>query len=222
MMRTVIALILATAIMFAQDFSLSDDFVKYPDGFPAEWIAANNWKIVGGKFINDSPSDRVMVFAKGVPSGVELKAEAVLVPKAALSDSWKSCGIVIYENPTNFWQFALIGPSKEFASKLSNFFELKQMYGMWGYTNNISPVTTDEVSGFSTPWNYGSTYVLRIEMNEKGVIGTAKSEDGKTICRLTYTFRNRNGAVSGKPGISAGGVKTEFSLFRTKITKRVP
>lgn len=218
-MRTLIILVTAMAV-FAQDFSLSDDFVKYADGAPAEWTTANNWKISGGKFICDSPSDRIMIFPKTAPAGTELKVEAVVTPKAAISESWKSCGVVIYENPTNFWQFALIGPSKEYDGKLKNFFELKQMYNTWGYNANLTPGTADEVSCFDEPWKYGSTYVLRIELTEQGVVGTAKNEDGKVICRTTYTFKNRNGAVKGKPGISAGGIKTEFSLFRTKITKK--
>ncbi|MBI4979841.1 MAG: hypothetical protein HZC28_20345 [Spirochaetes bacterium] len=221
MVRYLIGVLAAAAALSAQSFSFSDDFSKYTEGADAagKWVAAANWKVIGGRMIGDSPSDRVPLIVKGAPSGVEMKIEATIMPKEPLSDGWMAFGIIIYENATNFWQFALIGPDKEYKSKLKNFFEIKQMYGSWGYTNNIVPDTKDEINGFANPWSYGTAYTLRMELTEKGIVGTARTADGTVICRSAYTFKNRNGAVSGKPGLTTAGIKGECAMFRVKIVK---
>lgn len=200
-------------LLCAEDFSFMDDFSKYTTegSVTANWmLASDKWKVVNGAFTSLCEGKEFTV-VKNAPAGTDIKAEAVITIKKGLADQWKIAGVIIFQNPSNYWHVALVEGPKQF--KEAHFIELSQNYnGQWNYNKNVNTIDEKSIS----EWKFNTPYRVRLVMNTAGITGTVKAMDGSLVWEKQLQF-TADAVKSGKPGVDSSYVDSEFREFRTKV-----
>ena len=229
--RTWEFLLLASALLLAcgalvsgETFTFDDDFSKYPagsDGSPAWASGGIAWEVRGGAFTSsDRGKDTALVAA--APIGAAVVVQAQLKLRESVAKGWKVAGLCIQKDPSNYWHLALVeGPDEQGKRR---FVELSEMLGgTWlAHTQAATKLAAKETKGTGFNWEYEHPYKLTLELNAGGITGQVLEADGTVRAKISYAFDKASAVTCGRPGVTAGGFRAEFSAFSTKVDQPMP
>lgn len=230
-MRTLfpLALLLCLSAVFAQNGgAFRDNFSTYPaesDGSPSWEADSVGWSTVppkagvAGHFRAECGGRSFAVFTKA-PRGRVQTIEATLSISAGRGDNWKTAGVSVYGDDSNYWHLALVESPVGDGQK--HFVELQESYaGQWLATGaDATRLTTIENQGYS--WETNHPYRLRIELGQDSIRGTVSELDGTVRANIAYKLDNQKVVNSGSAALDCGGFVADFSDFRVDVAQVGP
>jgi len=164
-------------------------------GNPLVWRIAQDTILCGQQSAHD-----FMVYSEA-PVATKVTFETVFTPIDAQTNDWRVAGPAIYKDSRNFWRLALVLTPPSQGSK--HHFEFCEMLnGEWLSQSKLVCDTTYSAGA----WQFNVPYCMRIELDEKGIVGTIMAKDGKALFKQSYRFDASKDAVkSGRPALSTTG-----------------
>ena len=192
----------------------ADDFSAYPQGssgLPAWLRDSPVWQVSEGSYHCDSPGRTFAILGKSPVAG-RLSLRVTLAVRKAVGSEWKTAGLSVFRDHGNYWHLALVEAPENQGRR--HFFELCEMYrGVW--LAQFQPGTTLTPNGGSTQefnWEYGTPYVLALELDNQGITGTVSGANGTMLARLGFRFDNL-AVKAGRPALDCSGLGAEFDDF---------
>ena len=131
---------------------------------------------------------------------------------AVREQSWAAAGVAVVADGGNYWRLA-IGRSPT-ASGGTRYFELAECRnGAW--LAQVADRLPGGVEVAAEGWTLGQSYVLSLSLDAAGVVGEARSTDGRVLYRARYRFGKDVAAVThGRAALHMGcGVTGTASNF---------
>jgi agarase len=196
------------------EWRFADDFSAYPNGASAgpAWLPDSPvWQVSEGSYHCDSPGRTFAILGRA-PVAARLSLRVTLTVKKAVSADWKIAGLSVFRDHGNYWHLALVEAPENQGRR--HFFELCEMYrGVW--LAQFQPGTTLTPNGGSTQelnWEYGTPYVLALELDKQGITGTVSGANGRVLARLGFRFDNL-AVKAGRPALDCSGFGAQFGDF---------
>ncbi len=213
-------LISCIGISRAQEYEWADDFSSYADGSLGDprWSAGSvDWTMKHGSYLSGGLIDSFSV-ADGLKICRNIEIEAIVtVLSHSQLDNWRIAGVAIYNNPQNFWHFALVESPSDKDNR--HFLELSEKRdNVWLAQENLT-VTASEHMDYD--WQYNQPYRLRIIMTPAGIEGILSDINGNKLARKVYAFNNI-AVTSGRPALHGNEVKICFDDVKVKGSQPVP
>ena len=210
--RNTIALFCLASLVCAaqQPFTWEDDFSAHAEGSAARpaWEAdAIGWTVEKGQFRGSWMSSSA-AFTTQQQLYPRVAASAHVRPLEAQGKSWKIAALMLHQDDRNFWHLGLV-ESPDDADK-RHFVELCEMRnGKWLSQSNLKQ-TAHENTGLD--WQYGTTYVLRVELTPERIEGTVSDLQGNVLTRIAFAFTGE--AVKlGRPALRVSVMDAVFDDF---------
>lgn len=226
---TLFALLLCASSVFAQNATaFRDDFSAYPadsDGSPAWDADSVGWSVVpanGGapaRFHAETGGRSFAVYAKA-PRGRVQTIEATLSVSGTKTENWKTAGLCIYDDDSNYWHLAFV--ESPTADGQKHFLELQESYdGQWLATSAEATRLTS-LAQQSYAWENNHPYRLRLELTQDSIRGTLSELDGTVRGQIAYKLDNPKVVNVGSAGLDCGGFIADFSDFRLDVAQAGP
>lgn len=201
-------------------YAWTDDFSSYADGSlgdPRWTVGSVDWTIENGAYRLGGLVDSFSV-ADGNPDCRNMTIEAtVTVLAPTQQDTWRTAGVAVYDNPRDFWHFALV--ESPAANNKRHFLELaEKRENVWLAQENLT-VTASEHMDFD--WQYNQPYRIRVTMTPEGIEGTLLDMNGKRLARKAYAFNN-TAVTAGRPALHGSAMTTSFDDVRAEGSDPLP
>ena len=153
---------------------------------------------------------------EAAPLASNVTVEAVFTPKKADAEGWNVASVAIVDDARNYWHVALVEAPKE--NGLWHNFEVCEMRGgEWLAQANLK-MEINEESG--TRWEFGKPYRLSLSLDNDGITGIVKADDGKVLLRRRFAF-TAPAVKRGRPALRIGGITGTFTDIRASWSETV-
>jgi len=201
-------------------YEWTDDFSSYAEGSLGNprWSAGSvDWTMAHGAYHLAGLVDSFSA-SDSHPDCRYITIEAtVTVLAPTQQDGWRTAGVAVYDNPRDFWHFALV--ESPAANNKRHFLELAEKRGnVWLAQENLT-VTASEHMDFD--WKYNQPYRLRVMMTPAGIEGSLSDMNGKLLARKAYAF-NDTAVTSGRTALHGSAMETSFDDVRVEGHDPVP
>ena len=165
---------------------------------------------------------------QGEGSGFAIRYELPLSKKVAVegiftlaqsspSEEWHVAGVAVVESESNFWHLALVKAPEGRTPKY--FFELSEMLdGRWLSQSSLKVEFEEYAKGMKIA--PGSRWHMNIAMDEQGITGVVKDENGKTVYRKRYLF-SKQAVTCGRPALHSTGLNGKLSELKFSIDEKL-
>ena len=180
------------------EFEYKDYFTQYENEHlpPTPWkFSSFFWEIKEGQ-LHSADRDKVFANIANAPNASTVLVEADVTVNSAVGGSWKSSGVAIMADRSNYWLLCLTELPTEGKNPPKHLIELSEMLeNKWQANSNGDNSLAELGTPKGGTWSSGTPYKLRLEMTSEGILGTIFGSTGEVIYQKGYKFDEAKKAV---------------------------